>query len=301
MKATVRQVASSAGAVVNRADYDSFGRVQDSVESIEQPYAFTGREFDDESGLYYYRARYYDPQTGRSLSEDPIGFSAGDSNLYRYVFNNPANLADPSGNSVLIQDAFTHCFSTTAGLATGGFFGAVFGTIIGALNAVLSTGETADSGQILSAAAAAGTAAAATEAASGAVGCRRGPGKGGSSGSKDKPPIPVTLACHHLLPQAAAFGGLFANLNIHQYVILIPEPFHRRIHSRIGQGSGGAWNNAWRQFERNNPGASNKQIRNHMKQLRRQFNLPKGPVISFELCKTMRGPMKRGSGAGRLP
>ncbi|WP_353933154.1 RHS repeat-associated core domain-containing protein [Okeanomitos corallinicola] len=46
---------------------------------------FTGREFDQEIGLYYYRARYYDQATGRFLSEDPIGFDGGDSNFYRII------------------------------------------------------------------------------------------------------------------------------------------------------------------------------------------------------------------------
>jgi RHS repeat-associated protein len=60
-------------------------------------FAYTGREFDPETGDYYYRARYYDPQTGRFLSQDPIGFAAGDMNLYRYVGNSSPNFVDPSG------------------------------------------------------------------------------------------------------------------------------------------------------------------------------------------------------------
>ena len=52
--------------------YDSFGRPQESTFS--QPYSFTGREWDTETGLYYYRARYYDPAAGRFISRDPIGF-----------------------------------------------------------------------------------------------------------------------------------------------------------------------------------------------------------------------------------
>ena len=62
---------------------------------------YTGRELDGESGLYYYRARYYDPQTGRFLSEDPIGFDAGDQNLYRYVANNPITFVDPDGEILI--------------------------------------------------------------------------------------------------------------------------------------------------------------------------------------------------------
>src|SRR5215470_16797565 len=58
---------------------------------------YTGREYDGLSKLQYNRARYYDPVTGRWTSQDPLGFDAGDSNLYRYAGNNPTNRSDPSG------------------------------------------------------------------------------------------------------------------------------------------------------------------------------------------------------------
>jgi len=57
---------------------------------------YTGREFDRETGLYYYRARYYDPESGRFYTEDPLGFRAG-INFYAYVDNNPINANDPTG------------------------------------------------------------------------------------------------------------------------------------------------------------------------------------------------------------
>ncbi|MDV3349818.1 RHS repeat-associated core domain-containing protein [Leptothoe sp. LEGE 181152] len=63
---------------------------------------YTGRERDDATGLIYYRARYYDPAVGRFISEDPLGFDAGDANLYRYVFNSPTNYTDPSGEATLV-------------------------------------------------------------------------------------------------------------------------------------------------------------------------------------------------------
>jgi len=65
--------------------------------SFTQPFTFTGREYDPASGLYYYRARYYDASTGRFINKDPIGFRGGDTNLYRYVGNNPVNWIDPWG------------------------------------------------------------------------------------------------------------------------------------------------------------------------------------------------------------
>jgi RHS repeat-associated protein len=59
---------------------------------------FPGQYFDAETGLHYNRFRYYDPEVGRYVSADPIGQAgAGDENLYRYVWNNPSNLADLLG------------------------------------------------------------------------------------------------------------------------------------------------------------------------------------------------------------
>ena len=60
-------------------------------------YLYTGQEYDADVGLYYYNARWYDPKIGRFLSEDPLGFAAGDLNLSRYVNNGPTNAIDPSG------------------------------------------------------------------------------------------------------------------------------------------------------------------------------------------------------------
>jgi len=67
-----------------------------STGSLVNPFRYTARESDAETGLYYYRARYYDPGAGRFLSEDPLRFRVG-INHYRYVRNNPVNLTDPTG------------------------------------------------------------------------------------------------------------------------------------------------------------------------------------------------------------
>ena len=86
-----------AGQVVQIYEYDSFGRIINQTGSIRNPFSYTGREYDEETGLYYYRARYYDPNAGRFLTKDPIGFAGGDANLFSYVKNNPLNYIDPSG------------------------------------------------------------------------------------------------------------------------------------------------------------------------------------------------------------
>ena len=94
---SIRAVTNAAGLAVNSYSYDAYGNFESRSETVTNPYAFTGREYDAESGLFYYRARYYDANTGRFTQEDPIGFGGGDRNLYRYVFNNPINSIDPTG------------------------------------------------------------------------------------------------------------------------------------------------------------------------------------------------------------
>jgi len=94
---SVTDLTDESGAFVKRYQYKSFGRIYSQIGALAQPFKFTGREWDPESGLYYYRARYYNPRTGRFLTKDPIGFGGGDVNLYRYVFNNPVRYRDPWG------------------------------------------------------------------------------------------------------------------------------------------------------------------------------------------------------------
>ncbi len=90
-------ITNATGAVVQRYEYDSFGQITYVLDpNFKQPYTYTGREYDEESGLYYYRARYYDPKIGRFITQDPIGFSGG-INFFSYVENNPVNFVDPLG------------------------------------------------------------------------------------------------------------------------------------------------------------------------------------------------------------
>lgn len=87
-------------AIVNKYAYEPYGEVMSNkVETISQPFKFVGQfgVMAEDNGLYYMRARYYDPKIGRFVSEDPTGFEGGDVNLYAYVFNNPLLLIDPTG------------------------------------------------------------------------------------------------------------------------------------------------------------------------------------------------------------
>ena len=90
-------ITDSSGNVVQTYQYDAFGKIVQQTGSVENSHTYTGREWDAEAGLYYYRARYYDPTLGRFINGDPIGFAGGDVNFYVYVQNNPVNFVDPDG------------------------------------------------------------------------------------------------------------------------------------------------------------------------------------------------------------
>ena len=105
---TIRDVIDSQGQVLNHIVYDSYGQVTSETNpSLDFRYGYTGRERDKETGLSYNRARYYDTATGCFISQDPIGFLASDSNLSRYIFNDPVNRIDPSGLHAQFDDGFT--------------------------------------------------------------------------------------------------------------------------------------------------------------------------------------------------
>ncbi len=102
----VTTLVSDTGVVLERYVYDPYGQVtiynadwSDTrvASSYDNTILYTGREFDPTTGLYYYRARWYDTGTGNFTTRDPLGFAAGDANLYRYVGNRPVGSTDPTG------------------------------------------------------------------------------------------------------------------------------------------------------------------------------------------------------------
>ena len=118
------------GTVVAAQGYTSFGSTVNATGTSNNTLKFTGREQDSETGLYYYRARYYDPLTGRFISEDPIRSGI---NWYTYANNNPVNSNDPSGEC-------GPCIS--AALRAIGSFGTIYGATTGGLAGYVSGGTT---------------------------------------------------------------------------------------------------------------------------------------------------------------
>src|SRR5207249_3969718 len=91
---------NTAGAVQTQYSYEPFGQTTATGASNTNQRQFTGRETDG-TGLYFYRARYYNPTLQRFISEDPLEFGGGDTNLYAYVLNDPVLFRDPSGKLLI--------------------------------------------------------------------------------------------------------------------------------------------------------------------------------------------------------
>jgi RHS repeat-associated protein len=132
---SITSLTSSSGATVATYVYDSFGNTT-ATEGIYNPFRYTGREQDQRTGIYYYRARYYDPNIGRFISEDPSGFRGG-INRYAYVRNGPLNFTDPFGLASCKPDGWNRLAVGLGGLGKMALGGAKIG---------LGLGVTAESG-----------------------------------------------------------------------------------------------------------------------------------------------------------
>ena len=116
---STRLITSSSGGSVDTYTYDAYGNLTASTGSLANPFQFAGQYVDSESGLYYLRARYYDPSSAQFLSRDPA--VAATRQPYSYSGDNPLNLTDPSGLD------WEFALPGGGALAGGGLAGCVFG------------------------------------------------------------------------------------------------------------------------------------------------------------------------------
>ncbi len=104
---SVYQVANTNANIAAAYNYSAYGepRDWDDAEDTNNRFTFTGREYDPASGMYYYRARWYDSARGRFASVDPLGLGLSEkTNLYWYADDAPSNYRDPSGLCACVED-----------------------------------------------------------------------------------------------------------------------------------------------------------------------------------------------------
>jgi RHS repeat-associated protein len=103
---SVRQLTNTAGTVTDTYEYDAFGNKINSTGTTPNNYLYRGEQFDPDLGLYYLRARYYNPLTGTFLSRDPEDGQAKDpKTLHKYLYagGDPVNAKDPTGRDDLVE------------------------------------------------------------------------------------------------------------------------------------------------------------------------------------------------------
>jgi RHS repeat-associated protein len=107
---SVRQLENLAGTVTDTYSYDAFGNLLNSIGSTPNHYLYRGEEYDPNLSLYYLRARYMNPLTGRFLSSDPEnGKSGRPQTLHKYLYadGDPINGKDPTGKADLLEFSST--------------------------------------------------------------------------------------------------------------------------------------------------------------------------------------------------
>ena len=131
---SIRELVGLDGKLKQRQRYTAYGvttreKNTDQMDRlIDHAYAFTSRELDSETGLHFYRARFYSvsDNIGRFISEDPIGFAGEDVNLYRYVKNNPLGYIDSNGllrdPRSIFEEALNHPLSSSGTRNRGNAF-----------------------------------------------------------------------------------------------------------------------------------------------------------------------------------
>ncbi len=131
--------AATGTSVAQRLDYDEFGRVAHEEGAADfQPFGYAGGLYDRGTGLVHFGVREYDPDAGRWSTKDPMGFGAGDTNLYGYAVNDPMNVIDPSGMWAITDPVIVN--------AAAGFGDGISLGMTAAIREILGTNDMVDFG-----------------------------------------------------------------------------------------------------------------------------------------------------------
>ena len=133
---SVRQLTNSSGVVTDSYEYDAFGNSFTKTGTTPNNYLYRGEQFDSDLGLYYLRARYYNPATGRFLSRDPLDGNAFDPKaLHKYLYagGDPINRVDPSGQDGFVDWIVAHRLGMTVGCGAAVFISGALTTVAGLL------------------------------------------------------------------------------------------------------------------------------------------------------------------------
>jgi RHS repeat-associated protein len=291
---------NTSGGIAAQYRYGPFGRMEASFNGVQQSLKFMGRELDATTGLYYVRARWYDPASARFISSDPIGLEGG-LNTYAYVGNNPMNGRDPSGlqqqptdcsqpNACL--DPITVCVTST-GMPCDAPWWERVGNWFKSLEEDLRGRRAEDEfggGQMrgwsmsptrarLEAERRAARRTAADVGAAFSSGYAL-LGEGGALGLQglsvaataygDAWTNTVRLVKHHIFPVELKARFLKAGVRVNSHTMELIETLHKEIHRGPG---GGPWNQAWHEFFAANPEATAADVYQKGQEMIEEFGL----------------------------
>jgi RHS repeat-associated protein len=250
--------------LVNEYRYTPFGEHELTSESVENRLRYAAREFDSETGLYYNRARYYDPVLRRFVSEDPIGL-AGGINFFAYAANNPVTFVDPFGlwecgtdqptTPPVVASNSSHPSNTIHHNNHQGTTSPIDPACDPLWSAALLEWSRRWDQYYMRGVLEAGV-----------------PGWLVPSGLSTKTLRGAfRLERHHNLPKEFIEFFRAARLDIEDFVVLIPRWYHRLKPFGIHTGKDN-WNAIWQEFIRRNPGATAGEI---MAQLNRMLDMPR--------------------------
>jgi RHS repeat-associated protein len=298
--ANVRALTNSTGEITDTFTYDAFGNKVATSGSTPNSYLYRGEQFDSDLGLYYLRARYYNPLTGRFLSRDPEDGDIDEpASLHNYLYaeGDPVDLSDPTGKSASAVATRTPVASEYALIAVDISLGAVAGLkgVAQEVSCILyNSASKLNAWLIEYAGEPDGPSYVPPYCAVGASWSPFGftgpePGRGPGPPPLPPPPPPPPCDCpagwhtHHLLPQNQTmktwFGARprFLDVDDPRFLMCLPPELHTRkqrgIHTKQGGVSGTDWNSYWARFIRDFPNASTEDVINYLDELINQFGL----------------------------